>query len=151
MYEWLKALHILMAVVWVGGGVATQVLATRLRKADPSTMVRTALQFEWMGTHIYLPASLVMLGAGLWMVLGFELWEFSDAWVALGLAGFAATIVTGTAFLGPQIKKIHALAEQKGLDDPSVVDALGRLFVISRIDLVVLLLVVVDMAVKPTF
>lgn len=148
VYEWLLAIHILMAIIWVGGGFATQVLASRLRKSDPETMVKTALEFEWIGTHIYLPASLVLLLAGIGMVLEGQ-WGFTTPWVLIGLLGFAATVVTGAAFLGPQIKKIHAAIEAKGTDDPEVQAHMARLFVISRIDLVVLLLVVVDMAVKP--
>ena len=149
MYEWLKALHIVMAVIWVGGGFAGQVLVTRMRKSDPTTMVKTALQLEWLGMHVFLPASLVMLGAGLWMVFGFELWELTDTWVLVGLGGFLATVITGAGFLGPQTKKVHELIEQKGIDDPAVQSQMARLFTISRIDLVVLIIVVIDMAVKP--
>ena len=57
--------------------------------------------------------------------------------------------MTGAAFMGLQIKKIHAAIEANGTDDPEVQAQMARLFVISRIDLVVLLLVVIDMAVKP--
>jgi hypothetical protein len=148
VYEWLLAIHILMAVIWVGGGFAMQILATRLRKTDPPTMVRAALQFEWIGTHVYLPASLVLLLAGIGMVLEGQ-WGFTTPWVLIGLIGFGVTVVTGAGFIGPQTKKVHAVIEAKGMDAPEVPGLMARLFVISRIDLVVLLLVVVDMAVKP--
>jgi uncharacterized membrane protein len=37
LYSWLKFFHILMAIVWVGGGIATQVLAIRItRQNDPA-------------------------------------------------------------------------------------------------------------------
>ena len=147
-YDWFLAIHILMAVIWVGGGFATQVLASRLRRSDPHTMVKVALEFEWIGTHVYLPASLVLLLAGIGMVLEGQ-WGFTTPWVLIGLIGFAVTVVTGAGFLGPQLKKIHAAIESKGTDDPEVQAHMARLFVISRIDLVVLLLVVVDMAIKP--
>lgn len=148
VYEWLLAIHILMAVIWVGGGFAGQVLVSRMRKDDPETMVKTALQLEWVGLHVFLPASLVLLLAGIGMVLEGS-WGFTTPWVLIGLIGFGATVVTGAGFLGPQTKKVHALLESKGMDDPQVQAQMARLFVISRIDLVVLLLVVVDMAVKP--
>ena len=151
MYEWLKALHVVLAVLWVGGGFAGQVMVSRLRSSDPVTMVKAALQLEWIGTHIFLPASLLMLGAGLWMVFGFEIWELTDAWVLIGLFGFLATVITGAAFLGPQTKKIHALIEERGIEDTAVQQQMARLFVISRVDLAVLIIVVIDMVVKPTF
>ena len=150
IYEYLLALHILMAVIWVGGGFAGQVLISRMQKADPDRMVKTALDFEWIGTHIYLPASLVLLLSGIGMVIEGQ-WGFTTPWVLIGLGGFAATIVTGAGFAGPQTKKVHALIEQKGINDPGVQVAMERLFLISRIDLVVLILVVVDMAIKPGF
>jgi uncharacterized membrane protein len=148
VYEWLLAIHILTAVIWVGGGVLGQVLVSRLRKDDPVMMVNTALQLEWVGTRVFLPASLVLLLAGIGMVLEGN-WGFTTTWVLIGLIGFGVTVVTGAAFLGPQTKKVHALLESKGTDDPEVQSQMARLFVISRIDLVVLLLVVIDMAVKP--
>ncbi len=151
MYEWLKAVHILMAIIWVGGGFAGQILVSRMRKADPVRMVKTAADLEWIGAHVFLPASLVLLGAGLWMVFSFEIWQLSDPWVLIGLFGFLATVVTGAGFLGPQTKKVRALVEEKGAEDPDVQTAMSRLFLISRIDLAVLMLIVVNMAVKPTF
>lgn len=149
MYDWLKAIHILMAVIWVGGGFMGQVLVSRMRKDDPVRMAKTAGDLEWIGTHIFLPASLLMLGAGLWMVFGFEYWELSTPWVLIGLLGFLATVITGAGFLGPQTKKVKALVDEKGIEDPGVQAAMARLFLISRIDLVVLMIVVIDMAVKP--
>lgn len=150
MYEWLKAIHVLMAIIWVGGGFTTQILVSRLRK-DPVRMVKTAQDVEWMGNRVFLPASLLLLALGLWMVLGFEIWEITDTWILIGLGGIVATIITGAGYLGPQIKKINAEVEQKGVEDPGVAAKIERLFVVSRIDLVVLTLVVIDMVVKPDF
>lgn len=147
VYEWLLALHILAAITWVGGGITGQVLASRMKR-DPDRLVRTALDLEWLGTHVYLPASLILLLAGIGMVLEGQ-WGFTTPWVLIGLIGWGATVVTGTVFLGPQIKKVHAAIEQKGMDDPSVAPAIERLFVLSRIDLAVLILIVLDMAIKP--
>ena len=147
LYEWLLALHILAAVTWVGGGITGQVLASRMRR-DPDRLAKTALDLEWVGTHVYLPASLVLLFAGIFLVIEGQ-WGFTTPWVLIGLIGWGLTIVTGAGFLGPETKRLHAAMEQKGLDDPTVTAGINRIFVISRIDLVVLLLVVIDMAVKP--
>lgn len=148
MYEWLKAFHILMAVIWVGGAYTVQILISRLRK-EPARMVKTAMDVEWMGNHVFLPSSLVLLGLGLWMVLGFDIWEITDMWILIGLGGIVATIITGAGYLGPQIKKLHAMVEEKGIEDPAVAAHVQKLFVVSRIDLVVLTLVVFNMVIKP--
>jgi hypothetical protein len=39
--------------------------------------------------------------------------------------------------------------EQRGPDDPEYLRRLGRIFLVSRIELVILILVVIDMAIKP--
>jgi hypothetical protein len=76
-------------------------------------------------------------------------WNFSDAWILLGLLGYAATFVTGAFFLGPEAGKLGRIVDERPADDPEVRARMHRIFVISRIDLVVLILVVADMVFKP--
>ena len=52
-------------------------------------------------------------------------------------------------FLGPEAGRTATIAGERGPDDPEVVRRTQRLFAISRYDLAVLVLVVVDMVVKP--
>ena len=149
-YVILKALHVIAAVTWVGGAIGQNILATRLLKTNHGpTMANFARESEWVGTRVYLPSSLVLLGLGLWMVLGFDFWDFGDLWVLLGLAGIAFTVVTGAAVLGPTSKKVGQLIEEKGPDDPEIQTQIAKLLRIARIDLVVLVLVVIDMVAKP--
>lgn len=149
-YHILKVIHVLMAITWVGGAITVQVLVSRMRK-DRARMVATANDIEWIGNHVYLPSSLVLLAMGLIMVLGFDFYELTTPWVAIGLLGIVATIITGAGVIGPQIKKINAMVEQRGVEDPGAAAAIERLFVISRMDLTVLIIVVLAMVLKPTF
>lgn len=149
-YHILKVIHVLMAIVWVGGAVMSQILISRLR-SDPPRMVKTAGDIEWFGTHIFLPSSLILLAMGLWMVLGFDFYELTTGWILIGLIGIVITIITGAGYLGPQTKKLNAAVEEKGVDDPGVVAQIEKLFKVSRIDLVVLIIVVLAMVLKPTF
>jgi uncharacterized membrane protein len=150
VYEALKTIHILAAIVWLGGGVFVQIYATRLRRANETTqLMRFAKDIERLGTSIFLPASIVVLLMGISMIWYSPAWELSQLWVILGLVGIANTIVVGAAFLGPESGKLARLAEERGYEDPHVVRRVERIFAISRYDLAVLLLVVVDMVVKP--
>ena len=55
-YDWFKAAHVLAAVIWVGGGVALNVLAVLTqRENDPLRMVHFAKQAEFVGTRIFTP------------------------------------------------------------------------------------------------
>jgi uncharacterized membrane protein len=149
-YVILKAIHVLAGVTWVGGAIGQNVMATRLLKAnDGPVMARFAKEAEWIGTRVFLPSSLVLLALGIWMVIGFDLWEFSDLWVELGILGIILTVVTGAAVIGPTSKKVGELIEKQGPDDPEIQVQIRKLLKIARIDLVVLVLVVVDMVAKP--
>jgi hypothetical protein len=55
----------------------------------------------------------------------------------------------GAAFLGPEAGRIARLTGERGPDDPEIIRRIQRIFSISRYDLSVLVLVVVDMVVKP--
>jgi hypothetical protein len=55
----------------------------------------------------------------------------------------------GAAFLGPEAGRLKKLMQEQGETAPEVGTRLSRIFLVSRIELVVLLLVVADMALKP--
>jgi hypothetical protein len=56
---------------------------------------------------------------------------------------------TGRSHLGPTSGKLGKLIEEKGPDDPEAQKTLARILAVSRVDLLVLLLIVIDMVVKP--
>jgi uncharacterized membrane protein len=150
LYNWLKAFHILAAIVWVGGGIFVQLYATRLRRADQQDrLIAFAKDIEKLGNGVFLPASILVLILGIAMVWYSPAWELTQLWVILGLVGIANTIVVGAAFLGPEAGRIARVAAERGPDDPEVLRRTERIFAISRYDLVVLIVVVIDMAVKP--
>jgi uncharacterized membrane protein len=150
IYNWLKAFHIVAAIVWVGGGVFVQIYTTRLRRAnEQARLLAFAKDIEKLGTGVFLPASILVLILGISMVWYSPAWEATQLWVIIGLVGIANTIVVGAAFLGPEAGRIARVAEERGADDPEVLRRTERIFTISRYDLAVLVLVVIDMAVKP--
>src|SRR5215212_6951936 len=65
-YTVLKTLHVLAAVVWVGGGLTLIMLAVIYdRRHDMEGLFAIAKQAEWVGTRVFTPASFVTLGFGL--------------------------------------------------------------------------------------
>ena len=145
----LKTIHVLFAVIWVGGAATTQILATRLSTAnEPARMAAFAKDIEFVGTRVFMPSSIVVLGAGIWMVATSG-WNFTDLWIILGLVGIAFSAIVGAAFLGPESGRIGRLIESRGPEDGEVVARMKRIFTVSRVELVILLLVVINMVVKP--
>lgn len=149
-YDLFKTVHILATIVWLGGAVFAQIQGTRLMRAgDVERAGRFAKDIEWFGMRVFMPASIVVLLMGIVMVWLYDHIAFTDLWILLGLAGIASTIVIGSVFLGPEAGRLGRLVGEKEPTDPEVIARQRRIFLISRIDLAVLLLVVVVMVYKP--
>ena len=148
-YTILKMFHVMFAIVWVGGGVAFNIFATRaVASGDGPRIATFAREAEFVGRRVFLPASVLVLLFGIFTVLQGP-WGFTDTWIVLGLAGIGLTIITGSTFLGPESKRVGELIDARGGDDPEVKRRLGRILMVGRIDLLVLFLVVADMVLKP--
>jgi uncharacterized membrane protein len=148
-YTVLKTIHVLAAVVWVGGGVMIVTLLARSRRADDSAGLVTLIrQLQFVGPRIFAPSGLILVITGIWMVQYQGIpW---DLWVILGLVGWGATFVTGNFFLRPTGEKLGAELAEKGPDDPGARSLMDRILNVARVDQVVLVLVIVDMVIKPT-
>lgn len=147
-YQWYLAIHILAAVLWVGGAFTIQLLAIRAARPNARLQLGSlASEIEWVGTRLFIPSSLILVIMGFLLVSeGNWDWEF---WVAFALAVWIASFVSGIAFLGPQSGKLGKDVEQFGPDSPQAMARLQKIFLVSRVELVLLLLVVLDMALKP--
>jgi uncharacterized membrane protein len=150
VYDWLKLIHVLAAITWVGGAIFVQIYATRLlRQREPLRLAGFAKDIGELGMKVFMPASLTVVLGGIVLVIYAPFMDFTDAWIALGLIGAAATFLTGAFVIGPESGKLGALAQERGPEDAEVQRRIERIFKISRIDLGVILLVVVDMVLKP--
>jgi uncharacterized membrane protein len=99
MYDWLLFLHIVAAMVWLGGGVVIAALATRaLRDPAPDAVAQFVGTLRVIGPRVLAPATVAVVGLGVWMVLDSTAWSFGQLWVQLGLGLFAAAFVTGAAY-----------------------------------------------------
>ncbi len=150
VYNTLKFVHVIAAVAWVGGGLFVQYLATRLKRADdPLRLAAFAKDIEKAGMQFFMPVSLTVLVMGIVLVLYTPALGFTDTWILVGLVGYAATFVTGAFFLGPTSGKLAKDMETEGPASPTVQAGIRRIFAISRIDQVVLIVVIADMVFKP--
>jgi uncharacterized membrane protein len=148
-YNVYKMLHVVAAVVWVGGGVMIAILSFLMeRQKDAVGLASLGRLAEYLSTRLFIPSSLAVLVFGIAMMIKGDL-DWGQFWVIVGLLGFAATFLTGVAYLTPQTKKLAAVAEQHGPEHVLTQDALRRLLVVVRFDVAMLLVVVADMAAKP--
>jgi uncharacterized membrane protein len=148
-YFVFKAIHVTFAVIWIGGGMLLTILGlTAERRNDPAELAAVARQAALVGQKVFSPAAVIVFLAGLGMMINGSL-DWNQFWVSFGLLGFLSSFVVGIAFLAPQSKRAAALIESDGVASPAAQAAIAKILVIARYDIAVLLLVVLDMVLKP--
>ncbi len=111
-YQTWKALHVLAAIVWVGGGVMIQLLALRIMRAnDPAQLAKFAKDVEAVSLRAFIPASLVLLALG-FVLMDQGGWEYKF-WVVFALAGFGLSFLSGILILSPETGRIGKLIEER--------------------------------------
>ena len=146
-YQWLLAGHILCAVIWVGGALTTQLYAMRAQAAGPARIAEFSGDVAWLGPRLFIPSSLLLVIFGFLLIREGH-WDY-QTWVVVALVVWAASFVTGAAFLGPESERVNKDSEEHGPESDLVQRRLARLFLVSRIELVFLILIVLDMTLKP--
>ena len=150
LYNVLLFVHILAAIVWVGGALTIDVLASRaVRSGDPSRIGTMSREAGFVGQRIIAPTSVVLLAMGLWMVAVNDAWTIGQAWIIIALVVFGLTFLAGALFFGPESGRLEKAIAERGADDPEVHRRFRRIMAVSRLDLVLLILVVADMVFKP--
>jgi uncharacterized membrane protein len=148
-YSLFKAIHVTVAVVWVGGGVSIMINGIRAqRTSDTREIVSLAQQAAFLGEKVFAPAGLVVFLMGIAMMINTN-WGWGHFWVIVGLLGYAATFGVGIGVLSPLAKKIHHSAQENGPEHPETLALIERVMLIGRIDVGILLIVILDMVTKP--
>lgn len=148
MYQLLLYVHIVAAVIWVGGAFAIQVLAFMVsRSEDPMELPRLGQRLEKLGTWVFMPAAVVIFVAGAAMTI--QRWGFGQAWIAVSVGLWVLSAVAGAAYLGPRAKRAAALFEAEGPASPAARQLISRLFVVSRLELVSFAVIIGLMVFKP--
>jgi uncharacterized membrane protein len=100
LHEWLVFLHVLSAMVWVGGLVALIAFGTYvIRTGEDVAVARFISSLRVVGPLVLSPAAGLVLVLGIWMVVDDDAWSFGQTWIWLSLALVAAAILVGAVFL----------------------------------------------------
>jgi uncharacterized membrane protein len=148
LYDWLLFLHVVAAMVWVGGIVALNVLATQvLRSGGTEAVSRFTDSLRFIGPVMLAPSVVALLAFGIWMVADSEAWDFGQRWVQVGVGLLVVAFVVGAAF-----QSRSALGAQRAAsagDEVEAVRQLRRWSCGMRVILLLLLVGTWDMVVKP--
>jgi uncharacterized membrane protein len=150
-YQIYLALHVVAVVVWVGGDITLTTLGIVFeRRGDGETLAALGKMGAWIGTRIYTPALFAAFGLGVALVQKGH-WGWSSFWIDFAIAGWGIAAAVGVGFVGPELGRVDEAARRFGPESAEVGRRVKRLFTIFRFDTALLILIVVDMAAKPSF
>jgi hypothetical protein len=149
LYGWLKVLHVLAAVAWVGAAATVSAMVFPLGRAGNRATFAAILPAAvgFLRRVIGPAAGLVMLsGIGMGIVghLGMQLW------VALGLVGVLLHFIFGATVIRRSWAQLARLATASPPDEAAFVAAVRRADVAYRYYVLLLVSVIVVMVLKPT-
>jgi uncharacterized membrane protein len=147
---WIHFIHVLGAIIWVGGGVMLSLIGARARKSDDPRLIREfARTLSYVGLRVLTPAVVALLLSGLWLVLTGSEWKFTQLWVLLGLGSFIAAFLIGAIYLSRIAIQLDRVAAGTDLNLQTARDLLGRWMVGYQVILLILVFAVWDMVFKP--
>ena len=101
-YTFFKSVHVVTAVVWVGGAAMIQAYAIRiLATGDGKRQAEFAKDTEVVGMRVFIPSSLILVLAAIGMMVNLH-WSWSQNWIILGLIAFALSFVRRRRFSRPR-------------------------------------------------
>ena len=118
-YKWWLAIHILLAVVWVGSDVAIQIFAIRAKRAGPDRIAFFAREIEWYGTRVLLPSSLSLVAIGFILLhVSAGAYDLGQGWVTFGFIVWLLSAGAGAFYLGPESGRLSKMVDERGPEDP---------------------------------
>jgi uncharacterized membrane protein len=148
LYDWLVLLHILAAMIWVGGIALLGVYATLLlRSGEQDPILRFVRSLRVIGPLVLAPATIGVVAFGVWLVLDSNAWSFEQTWIWLALGLFGAAFLVGAVFQSRAAIGAQRAAEAGRHDEAAL--QLRRWTWGMRLILLILLVIAWDMVFKP--
>lgn len=148
--DWLAFIHILTAMLWVGGAVVLNVATSRLAATgDDERVMQFTGNVEFLGNWMIGPSAAAVVGTGIWLTASEDWVAFSQLWIILALVGVAVSAALGMGYFGPEGKRLGRMAEERGASDPELKTRMRRLLLVARFDILILVLLTWDMVFKP--
>jgi uncharacterized membrane protein len=150
LYELFLTVHVVGAICWVGGGTLLQILGTRtINSNNPEQTRDFVASTSYLGPRFFIPISLTTVVFGVLTVVEGDI-SFGDLWVSAGLTMFVISFILGAGVVGPSLDKLVEMDENGELGSTTYTKTLGRVLLVSRIELVLLWAIVVLMILKPS-
>ncbi len=146
MTETLLVIHVLSAVAWLGGGMFNGFVGPRMAKVGGETAINWIRTLIDAASKYFIPAGFATLLSGIALVLSDEAYDFSMAFVGIGIAVAVIALILAFSILRPSAVK--ALAAAEAGDFPSVGLHAKRAALTGRIVVVLLVLTEISMVLR---
>jgi uncharacterized membrane protein len=147
--SWLLFIHILAAMVWLGGGLILTAIGARIRRSgDDSSIAEFGRTMAYVGPRVLTPAVLAVLVTGIWLVLDNSAWEFGQLWLQVAVGLFAVAFLIGAVYLSRLGGQLQESDQDRTSNDP--LQVLGRWMTGYGLVLGILLVILWDMVFKPS-
>ncbi len=142
----LLVLHIAAAGTWLGANMVQAVAPSMTAKQGPAAAAGWFRVAAGLSTRLYMPAAIVLLATGIWMVLLTDAYGFGTVFVTIGFA----MIVVGT-LLGIFVFERGSLRAADAIDagdEMAAKASRGRLAGFGILDTVLLLFTITAMVLR---
>ena len=147
-YELLLTIHIAAVGLWLGSGITIATLGSRALAVDPPSFGPLALQAGWWAGRAHPGAAVVILIAGILMVIDADL-SFGDAWISIAIGGWIVLMALSGGVIGRASTQLMEGIQERGGYTADLRPVASRLLLSSRVESVLLVLVIADMVAKP--
>ena len=99
-YMFFKFVHVVCAVLWIGGATMLEMLSLRVLKSrSAERRAALAADAEWVGMRLFMPATLLLILSALGMMFNASL-PWDQAWILYPLGVYIASFLVGAGFIG---------------------------------------------------
>jgi uncharacterized membrane protein len=148
LYGFLKFLHVLSVVLWIGGVAALWTTTIRLARAgDHASVARLLPVGMAYGQRVVGPASGIVLITGIWMAVLGKLW--SQPFIGVGMTGILLHFILGATLVRRSWMRLGQLIDAPSRDDVQISASIKRVATVTWIYLLIMIVVIAFMVMKP--
>lgn len=104
-YDTLKVIHSLAAYVWLGSLFGSLIFATISTRRSANGILTGAHAVVTFSTRVGLPAAVLLLIAGIWMIASYSVGN--GMWINIGFILWLIAAVVGSALMHPAARKMR--------------------------------------------
>ena len=148
MAAWLVVVHVVSAMVFVGGAILLNVLVFRVDGMGGAATFFKVVKATDPAINVAAP---LMILSGIWLVLINEQFGFTTPFVVIGMAAIVVSALSGLFYFLKEIKNLGAMIETRGNEDKEVEERFQRFAVAWSALNVIYLAAAWAMIIKPEF